>query len=125
MRNKTALLATAGALLALSGSAAFAGTPPHVDQSKPTAVIYPVESQQRGEVGVVAVSVHVRSNGQPDSPAIAHSSGYSDLDDAAINTVMNWHFVPAVHDGDTVSDWATVQVVYQLSQSPALTPPAK
>jgi len=127
MRGRIGIFAPVFAAFAsvLFASAAYADSPPHVDWSKPHLVIYPIAAQQNGEVGVVEVAVRVKSSGKPDNPQITHSSGYLDLDNAAINTVMNWHFIPATKDGDTVADWLKVQVVFQLPQSAAPAPQAK
>jgi TonB family protein len=99
----------------LAGRSAFAAdVPPRVDTSKPTNVVYPESAQRAGEEGAVIVRVYVSSSGRPMKADIAQSSGFDDLDDAALETALNWHYVPALRDGDTASDWATVQVVYKL-----------
>jgi TonB family protein len=85
-----------------------------VDTSKPTPVIYPVAAQRAGEEGTVVVDVFVPQSGKPQRFHVAKSSGYPDLDDAAVATALNWKYVPAFRDGDSVSEWAAVQVVYKL-----------
>ncbi|MFL5237495.1 MAG: hypothetical protein ACJ8EL_07805 [Rhizomicrobium sp.] len=37
----------------------------------------------------------------------------------AIETAMNWHYLPAIRDGATTDDWALVQVVYKLRSGDA------
>ena len=44
------------------------------------------------------------------------------LDNAAVESVLNWRFIPAMRNGDTVSDWAAVKIVYQLPRLPAQPP---
>jgi len=95
---------------------AFADSTPKVDTSSPTPVVYPKGAQSSGEQGTVVLSVYVSSRGKPILANVARTSGFPDLDNAAIETVMNWHYVPAVHGGDTASDWATAQVVYKLPE---------
>lgn len=102
----------AAGLLSVSAIAADSG--PKVDTSKPTPVIYPQTSQVAGEEGVVIMNVYVTSHGKPQQVDVAKSSGYADLDNAAVETALNWHYVPAIRDGDTVPAWAAVQVVYKL-----------
>jgi protein TonB len=106
---------SAVAALALSGFAASAAdVAPKVDTSQPTPVVYPTTAQRAGEEGTVLLNVYVTYTGKPQKIDIAKSSGYRELDNAAVETAANWHYVPALHDGDTASDWASVQVVYRM-----------
>ena len=102
-----------------AGVAFAAGTPPHVDVTQPHPQLYPESAQASGEEGTVLVDVYVRENGKVGKYNIAQSSGFGDLDNAALQSVLNWRFVPATRNGDTVSDWAVVKVVYQLPPTPA------
>jgi TonB family protein len=112
---KSGLVAIAA--LALSGFAASAANvTPKVDTSQPTPVVYPEEAQRAGEEGTVLVSVLVATDGRPEKIGLAKSSGYPDLDNAAVQTAANWHYVPALHNGDAASEWTTVQVVYRLPE---------
>jgi len=104
----------AGAVAIGLASPASADAPPRVDTSQPTTVVYPEPAQRAGEEGTVMVRVYVNTSGRPLRASIAQSSGFVDLDNAAVETAMNWRYVPAIHGGDTTSDWATVQVVYKL-----------
>ena len=111
-----AVLLFAGAV-SLSPAIAAADAPPRVDASytnrQPP---YPESAQVNGEQGTILVNVLVRPSGRPVKAWVSSSSGFPDLDTAAVQGVLNWHFVPATRDGDTVSDWATVKIVYQLPQ---------
>lgn len=90
-------------------------TPARVDSSFPNPQPpYPESAQLSGEAGIVLVDVYVRSSGRPTKVRVARSSGFNDLDTAAVQGVLNWHFVPATRDGDTISDWTTVKIVYDL-----------
>ncbi|HEX3945597.1 MAG TPA: energy transducer TonB [Rhizomicrobium sp.] len=111
------VLAIAG--LGVSATAALADDRhPEVDTARPTPVVYPKVAQRWGEEGTVVVRVYVNEFGKPANVSVARSSGYVDLDNAAVDTVMNWHYVPAIRDGAIASDWARVQVIYKLPQSP-------
>jgi protein TonB len=102
-------------LLGADSTALAADTPAHVDSSYPNyQPPYPDGAQERGEQGVVMVDVYVRPNGRPKGARIAQSSGFYDLDTAAMQGVLNWRFVPATRDGEPVSDWTAVKIVYQL-----------
>jgi protein TonB len=110
---------------ALLGSVAAqaADTPAHVDSTQPNAQpIYPDSSRAAGEQGTVLIDVLVRSSGRASQFRVAQSSGFGDLDAAAVQTVLNWRYVPATRDGDTVSDWTTVKVVYQLPKTASENP---
>jgi protein TonB len=105
-----------------TGTAFAAETPPHVDMTQPHPQEYPDASQLNGEEGTVLVGVYVRPNGRASKVRVEQSSGFSDLDNAAVESVFNWRFVPATRDGDTVSDWTRVNIVYQLPRAPAQPP---
>jgi protein TonB len=99
-----------------------AETVPHVDLSAPhNQPPYPDSAQTSGEQGVVWVDVFVRPSGRPTKIRVSQSSGFEDLDNAAVQGVLNWRFVPATRGGNAVSDWTTVKIVYQL---PTLVPAA-
>jgi len=101
------------------GAALAAETLAHVDSSAPHAQpAYPDLAQESGEQGTVLVDVYVRSSGRPGKFRVAQSSGFGDLDNAALGSVLGWRFVPATRDGDTVSSWTTVKIVFQLPQPP-------
>jgi TonB family protein len=102
------------ALVLSAASALAADQAPKVDTSQPTPVVYPVTAQEAGEEGTVIVSVYVTDTGKPQRFNVARSSGYRDLDNAAIETAMNWHYVPAIRGGATTSDWGNFQIVYKL-----------
>jgi len=114
VRSVRAPLILAIVLLGATPVLAADATPARVDSSQPTAIVYPPTAQVAGEQGTVIVDVFVGTNGKVSRYAIAKSSGFDDLDNAALESVMNWHYVPASRDGDTVGDWAQVNVVYKL-----------
>jgi TonB family protein len=110
-------------VLILAGSTpGLADSPAKVDHSyaNPPA-IYPDSAQLAGEQGDVLVDVRVTASGRLSGVRINQSSGFADLDNAAVETVLNWRFVPAIEDGDTVTSWTTVKIHYALPQT---APPA-
>ena len=115
--------ALALALVLGSATTCLADSPAHVDRAYPTpAPAYPDSAQIAGEQGDVLLDVYVSSGGHPRKFRVNQSSGYPDLDNAAAEAVANWQFVPAVHDGDTVSAWTTVKVHFELPQAAQATP---
>jgi protein TonB len=103
-----------------SGVALAADTPARVDPAQDQSeLVYPDSARAAGEQGTVLVDVLVRPSGHASKFRVAQSSGYGDLDSAAVESVLNWRFVPAMRDGDTVTDWTTVKIVFQLPQTAA------
>ena len=65
--------------------------------------VYPVESQEAGEQGVVVVSVSVDANGKAVDVRVVKSSGSSRLDRSARQAVQRHRFKPATRDGIPIS----------------------
>ena len=121
-------IAIGGALalaLTLGGSAAcLADSPARVDHSYPiSAPIYPDAAQDAGEQGDVLVEVQVSANGHPHRIRVKQSSGFQDLDNAAMDTAANWRYIPAVVDGDTATTWTAVKIHYALPAPGAASSP--
>jgi len=109
------LVASIAAGLSVAHADAGLDAPARVDTSQPHAQPpYPSSAQDAGEQGIVVLDVYVWPNGKPMKVRISQSSGFKDLDTAAIQGVLNWHFVPAIQHGDMVSDWTSVKIVFQL-----------
>jgi TonB family protein len=119
--------AAAVALVAGGTSTAFADSPPKVDHAYPTPQPdYPAAAQTNGEQGDVLIDVYVSSSGKPRKFKVHQTSGFADLDNAAAEAVANWRFVPAIHSGDTASDWTTVKIHFELPHAePASATPAQ
>lgn len=56
---------------------------------------YPASAKAAGHQGRVVLRVHVTADGRAESVDLLHSSGYSELDEAALNAVRHWRFRPA------------------------------
>ena len=112
-------------VLALVGlSPASADTIAKIDHAYPAPPpVYPDAAQDRGEQGDVFVEVQVGSNGKARKMRLKQSSGFDDLDNAALESAANWHYVPAVIGGDTKTSWMTVKIHYALPPPPAPPPP--
>ena len=67
-------------------------TPNYLKNPEPP---YPPAARRRHQEGVVLVSVRVTAQGRTEKVEIKQSSGYSLLDEAALNAVRDWEFVPA------------------------------
>ncbi|GEM_PF-812861 len=88
--------------------------PPHIDTSgvnqQPN---YPATALTYREAGTVLIGVQVRDDGTVKRVGIQKTSGYPDLDNAAVNAVAHWKFVPAMDDGSPTSGETMVQISFQ------------
>jgi len=75
---------------------------------------YPEQALDRGWEGSVILRVKVLPNGSPDSVTVKQSSGKKILDSAAIRTVKQWKFSPALKGKTPVEGWVDVPIHYQL-----------
>ena len=58
----------------------------------------------------------VGTDGTPKDIKVDKSSGYHELDRAAIETAQKWRFNPEVKNGKKVEGYARVPVTFNLSQ---------
>jgi TonB family protein len=111
--------------LTLVAGTAFADSPAKVDRSKANpAPEYPDLAQTNGEVGDVVIGVLVNSSGRAMKLRIDQTSGFTDLDNAAIEGAANWHYIPAIVGGDTTTSWMKVKIHFQPPEAPAQATPA-
>ena len=75
---------------------------------------YPPASRRSGEQGTVRLKVLVDTNGRPSNVAVAQSSGFPRLDEAAMEAIRKWAFKPAMQNSQAVQSWTRVQVAFQL-----------
>lgn len=66
--------------------------PTPLAQPKPA---YPAAARQEGREGTVTVSIQILKNGLPGMVNLVASSGYADLDGAAVAVAYKWTFTPA------------------------------
>jgi TonB family protein len=115
----------AAALVLLMGGPCLADTVAKVDHNYPLAQpSYPDSAQLAGEQGDVMVGVYVSRSGRPRNARIVQSSGFRDLDEAAEEAAVNWRYIPATEDGDTVSSWTTVKLHFELPKPVPASVPA-
>ena len=75
---------------------------------------YPLAARRRGQEGLVLLAVRVNESGSPVEVRVAESSGSSVLDDAALEAVKRWSFVPARRGDLTIAAWVEVPVRFRL-----------
>jgi TonB family protein len=78
---------------------------------------YPVMANIRGVEGRVTVRVEVLTSGRPGKMWLKQSSGSGILDQDAQTQLKHWRFVPARKNGQPVTAWIDIPVLYRLSQA--------
>lgn len=77
---------------------------------------YPAAARRRHEEGVVLISVHVTAQGRAEKVEIKQSSGFPLLDEAALNAVRDWEFVPARIGSITFASEIEVPIHFKMAQ---------
>jgi TonB family protein len=78
--------------------------------------IYPALSRQRGEQGRTVLNVLVDKAGFVKELQIERSSGYPRLDQAAVDAVKTWRFMPRKADENTIESWLVVPINFRLEE---------
>jgi len=78
---------------------------------------YPALAMRRQWEGKVVLLVRVLADGSVAAVSVATSSGHEVLDEAALEAVRAWHFVPARQGGRAVESWANVPINFNLLDS--------
>jgi protein TonB len=97
-------------------AAPVATTPPSFDAAylDNPAPAYPPLARRTGEQGRVVLRVLVTAQGTAEAMELRSSSGYARLDNAALETVKRWRFVPARQGEVAVAAWVLVPIVFTL-----------
>lgn len=78
---------------------------------------YPSASRRAGEEGTVRLKVLVDEKGRPKDVAVATSSGFARLDQAAMEAVRKWRFVAATDGASPISAWTQVAITFRLTSA--------
>jgi TonB family protein len=81
---------------------------------------YPDTAQVNGEQGDVVLKVRVNQDGHVRNIEVEKSSGFDDLDNAAIGGVLSWHYLPS----ERWSSWEHVTIAYRLPTA-IIVPPSQ
>lgn len=85
--------------------------PQLLSASKPP---YPESARRSNIEGTARVGLTIESDGSVSSAWIISSSGNAALDDAAVNCVYSWRFVPAKQNGAAITVNSSVPVTFTL-----------
>ena len=75
---------------------------------------YPLAARRNGAQGRVVLSVQVSAGGAGGEVLLKHSSGHAVLDNAALQTVRHWRFIPARRGDAPVESWVDVPIIFRL-----------
>ena len=75
---------------------------------------YPKGARQRGEQGEVVLEISVGADGTVDGVSVVSSSGFSELDEAAVRATHRARFTPAQAGGHAVSSMARLTLAFRL-----------
>lgn len=89
-----------------SSNAAYLNNPPPA---------YPHVSLRFNEQGTVRIRAFIGTDGKPTKISLQTSSGFPRLDQAAIESVHRWRFVPGTRNGRPEAMWTEVPVRFQLN----------
>ena len=78
---------------------------------------YPIESRRKHEQGTVVLALTLGLDGAVETVAIAQSSGFSRLDDAARDAVRRWRWRPMIQQGQPVKVKGIVEIPFVLQVS--------
>ena len=83
----------------------------YLDNPKP---VYPATSRRLGEQGKVMLRVLVSAVGHAEKVEIKTSSSFARLDQAALEAVSRWRFVPARRGEQAIAAWVQVPLTFHL-----------
>ena len=75
---------------------------------------YPLSARRRGNQGSVGLEVMISDDGEAMAVEVIESSGYTELDDAAIEAVKAAKFSPAKSDGCPVTAKVSITLEFKL-----------
>jgi len=77
---------------------------------------YPPQAIRQRHEGECVLRVLIGTDGKPKDVQVEKSSGFRELDRAAMDAVQGWVFNPGQRDGKSVEGWALVPFKFSLSE---------
>jgi protein TonB len=102
------------AALLVTSAPAFAGEVPASFDAKTCKAEYPKASLMNEEQGTVSMSFLVKADGTVADSKIDKSSGFKNLDKAAIKALSACKFKPGTKDGAPAETWTKVDYAWKL-----------
>jgi TonB family protein len=80
-----------------------------------TVAHYPPQAVRQHHTGVVVLMVTIDANGNPADIKVDQSSGFRELDRAAMDAAQRWRFKPAIKGGRAVESYMRVPANFSLN----------
>ena len=87
------------------------------DAIKKVRPIYPKRYQRRSIEGTVLIKLLVNEQGIVTQVDVVESSGFRQMDQAAVNAAKQWVFKPKQKGGRTVKSWLKLPVKFQVNRA--------
>lgn len=71
-------------------------------------------ARERRWQGEVQLRVRILADGTAGEIRLERSSGHEALDEAAMESVQHWRFVPAKEGDKAVDSWAIIPIAFKL-----------
>nr|WP_315221152.1 energy transducer TonB [uncultured Duganella sp.] len=107
-------LSVVAAVLVSSVPAAFAAEVPASFDAKSCKAEYPKASLMNEEQGTVSMSFLVKADGSVSDSKLDKTSGFKNLDKAAIKALSACKFKPGTKDGAPAETWTKVDYAWKL-----------
>jgi len=75
---------------------------------------YPLKAKRRGYQGVAIVQIELAEDGSIAQLSVLKSSGFSELDKAALNNVSQWQFHPVIREQHKIKARFSVPIKFSL-----------
>lgn len=75
---------------------------------------YPADAMAGGHVGIVTMRFTITTEGTVADPVVDTSSGFAELDQAALSCVVKWRYKPAMQDGKPIAVIWKAQVRFMM-----------
>lgn len=117
-REATTLAGPAAAAIPVAAAAPNPGPPPLITQARyrhpPTPPAYPPRAIALRMAGTALIRALVGPDGQTREVRLHRSSGFGELDNAALAAVRGWAFTAATEGGRPIEAWVEVPVRFRL-----------
>ena len=114
MSSKFALKVVIALMFAVAGSSAVAVEIPAVFDAKSCKAEYPKAALMNEEQGVVSMKFLVSAEGRVLESKLDKTSGFKNLDKAAMTAIQACKFKPGTKDGKPDSTWTKVEYNWTL-----------
>ena len=112
--NKRFISITAALLFSVAGPNVLAAEVPASFDAKSCKAEYPKTSLLNEEQGAVSMAFLVSADGHVLDSKVEKTSGYKNLDKAAVKAISACKFKPGMKDGNVPQTWAKVEYVWSL-----------